>query len=287
MIKDHICFNLFEKMIFEKAILKPPFKTPNQMPDEACFLYVLQGEQNIHSTTEREHLRPKDAVLMKCGMFMGEWLQSSEYEECEAIAVHLYPEVLKKVYENDIPDFIKKYKKGVSKIDMEKVVGDELIDNFIKSLEFYFQNPQLVDDALIKLKLKELILLLTKTEKADAIMELISDIFSPKEVSLKEVITAHTYNNLSVDELASLCNLSLSSFKREFAKIYNDSPAQYLKTKKIERAAELLTISDQRISDIAYDCGFSDVSHFSKSFHDKLGVSPSQYRLNQTNQKLG
>jgi AraC-like DNA-binding protein len=284
MVKDHICFDLFEKMIFEKAIMKPPFKTPNQMPDEACFLYVLQGEQNIHSSTKRERLRPKDAVLMKCGMFMGEWLQSSEYDECVAIAVHLYPEVLKKIYENDIPDFIKHYKKGITKVDMEKVVGDELIDSFIKSLEFYFKNPKLVDEALIKLKLKELILLLTKTEKAEAIMALISDIFSPKEVSLKEVITTHTFSNLSVEELADLCNLSLSSFKREFAKIYNNSPAQYLKSKKIERAAELLTITEERISDIAYDCGFADVSHFSKSFHDRYAVSPSQYRLNQTNQ---
>ncbi len=281
MIKDYKYLDLFEKMIFEKMILIPPFKTLAQMPDEACFLYVLQGEHDAHSTTKKIRLRPKDAVLMKCGRFIGEWLQTSEYGECEAIAIHLYPEVLKKIYENDIPDFIKQYKKGTTKVDIHKVAGDELIDSFIKSLEFYFQNPQLVDEALLKLKLKELILLLTKTEKAESIMQLISDIFSPKQVSLKEVIDAHIFSNISVEELAELSNLSLSSFKREFAKVYNNSPAQYLKTKKIERAAELLTISDQRISDIAYDCGFADVSHFSKSFHEKFGVSPSQFRSAQ------
>ncbi len=286
MIKDHICFNLFEKMIFEKAVMKPPFKVPTSMPNEACFLYVLKGEQKIYSSENQTSMQPKEGALMKCGMFLGEWPESSAYNECEAIAVHLYPEVLKKIYENDIPDFIRHYKKGTTEVDIYKVVGDELIDNFIKSLQFYFENPKLVDDALIKLKLKELILLLTKTDKAESIMELISDIFSPKEVSLKEIINAHTFSNLSVEELAGLCNLSLSSFKREFSKIYNDSPAQYLKSKKIERAAELLTISDERISNIAYDCGFNDISHFSKSFHEKYGLSPSQYRLNQTNKKL-
>lgn len=284
MILDHKRFDLFEKMIFEKAVLKAPFTSPAIMPNEACFLYVLQGEQISHSATENIPLGPKDAILMKCGMYMGEWLVSANYEQCEAIAVHLYPDVLRKIYENDIPDFIKQYKKGVNTVSAHKIVGDELVDNFIKSLEFYFENPQLVDDELIKLKLKELILLLTKTEKAESVMQLISNLFSPKEVSFKQVIDTHIYSNLSVDELASLCGLSLSSFKREFAKIYNDSPAQYLKNKKIERGAELLTLSNQRISEIAYDCGFADVSHFSKSFHEKYGVSPSQYRLNQTNQ---
>lgn len=284
MILDHKRFDLFEKMIFEKAILKAPFTTPALMPNEACFLYVLQGEQIAHSATENIPLGSKDAILMKCGMYMGEWLVSSNYQQCEAIAVHLYPDVLRKIYENDIPDFIKQYKKGINTVSAHKIVGDELVDNFIKSLEFYFENPQLVDDELIKLKLKELILLLTKTEKAPSIMELISNLFSPKEVGFKQVIDTHIYSNLSVEELAALCNLSLSSFKREFAKVFNDSPAQYLKNKKIERGAELLLLSDQRISEIAYDCGFADISHFSKSFHEKYGVSPSQYRLNQTNQ---
>jgi AraC family transcriptional regulator, exoenzyme S synthesis regulatory protein ExsA len=284
MILDHKRFDLFEKMIFEKAVLKAPFIVPAVMPNEACFLYVLQGQQISHAATDNIPLGPKDAILMKCGTYMGQWLASSNYQQCVAIAVHLYPDVLKKIYENDIPDFIKQYKKGITTVSAHKIAGDELVDNFIKSLEFYFENPQLVDDELIKLKLKELILLLTKTEKSASIMALISDLFSPKEVGFKQIIDTHIYSNLGVDELAALCNLSLSSFKREFAKIYNDSPAQYLKNKKIERGAELLTLSNQRISEIAYDCGFADVSHFSKSFHEKYGVSPSQYRLSQTNQ---
>lgn len=284
MILAHKRFDLFEKMIFEKAVLKAPFTTPAVMPNEACFLYVLQGEQISHSATTNIPLGPKDAILMKCGTHMGEWLASSKYNQCEAIAVHLYPDVLRRIYENDIPDFIKQYKKGINTISAHKIAGDELVDNFIKSLEFYFDNPRLVDDELIKLKLKELILLLTKTEKAASIMELISSLFSPKEVGLKQVIDTHLYSNLTVEELAALCSLSLSSFKREFAKVFNDSPAQYLKNKKIERGAELLLLSDQRISEIAYDCGFADVSHFSKSFHERYGISPTQYRLNQTNQ---
>ncbi|WP_240613043.1 helix-turn-helix domain-containing protein [Chitinophaga parva] len=71
----------------------------------------------------------------------------------------------------------------------------------------------------------------------------------------------------------------MSSFKREFTKLYNDSPANYIKAKRLEKAAELLQASDNRITDIALDCGFNDLANFTKSFRDKYNVTPSNYRL--------
>jgi AraC family transcriptional regulator, exoenzyme S synthesis regulatory protein ExsA len=286
MILDHKQIDLYNKMIFERAVLKAPFTVPNAMPNEACFLYVLEGSQRLHSANHRELLKRKDAVLMKCGMYFGEWLSSSDYVQCEAIAVHLYPEVLKKIYESEIPDFIKQYKRQNNPTQVYKVTDNTLIDNYIKSMLFYFENPQLVDEELIKLKLKELILLLLKTEKAASIMEVISGLFSPRDYSFKDVIEAHVCSNLTLEQLAQLTNLSVSSFKREFTRIYNDSPAHYLKTRKLEKAAELLILSDKRISDIAFNCGFSDLAHFSNSFQEKFNTSPSQFRLNQRHKSL-
>lgn len=75
----------------------------------------------------------------------------------------------------------------------------------------------------------------------------------------------------------------MSSFKREFAKLYNDSPANYIKTKKLEKAAELLLVSDQRITEIAFDCGFNDLANFTKSFNDKYNTTPTNYRVQQRN----
>jgi AraC family transcriptional regulator, exoenzyme S synthesis regulatory protein ExsA len=285
MLLEHKRFDLYNKMIFEKVLLKPPFKVPNSMPNEACFLYVCEGGQRLSSAVQQEQLKARDAVLMKCGMYFGDWISSADYHQCEAIAVHLYPEVLRKIYESEIPDFIKNYK-VVNQVSMYKVTDNILIDQYIISMQFYFENPHLVDADLIKLKLKELILLLMKTEKAKSVMEVIASLFSPIEHSIKEIIEANVFSNHSVEELAQLANLSVSSFKREFTKIYNDSPAHYLKNRKLEKAAELLWASDLRISEIAMDCGFNDLSHFSKSFQEKYNMSPTEYRLSQNAKSL-
>tara|TARA_B100000809_G_scaffold234148_1_gene251397 strand:+ start:136 stop:465 length:330 start_codon:yes stop_codon:yes gene_type:complete len=105
--------------------------------------------------------------------------------------------------------------------------------------------------------------------------------FTPRVYNLKEIINAHLYSSISVDELSKLCALSRSSFIREFKKIYDQAPAAYLKNEKLKRAAELLKLSSNSVSTIAYSCGFNNLAHFSRSFIEKYHIPPSKYKLKQ------
>ena len=121
--------------------------------------------------------------------------------------------------------------------------------------------------------------MLSQTQDAEIIQVILSQLFSPTTYTFKQIIEANLFLQVSVEDLAQKNNLSVSSFKREFKKLYNDSPASYIKNKRLERAAELLGISDDRITDIAFDCGFNDLANFTKSFHDRYNTTPSNYRL--------
>ena len=120
--------------------------------------------------------------------------------------------------------------------------------------------------------------MLVQTNNVDSIVELISDLYTTKTAELKEVIENHLYSNLTIEELAKLSNLSLSSFKRSFKKEYDDSPKNYLVTKKIDKAKELLRLSKMPISEIAYEVGFNDPLYFSRIFKKKIGVTPTTFR---------
>ena len=131
------------------------------------------------------------------------------------------------------------------------------------------------------MKLKEIILLLSQTRNADSVQIILSQLFSPTTFTFKQIVEANLFSQLSVEELAQQTNLSISSFKRDFAKLYNDTPASYIKNRRLEKAAELLLVSNERISEIAFDCGFNDVANFTKSFSEKYHTTPTNYRLNQ------
>ena len=276
MILDYRTIDLFGKMLFETIILKPPFKKPNPLTNEACFLYIMKGKYESVSETEKVRMKAEESLLMKCGNYTSRMLPSQSSETYQALAVHFYPDVLLKIYENKLPDFLKEKVDSVT--NMAKLNSDALIHKYIEGILFYFNNPSLVNEEILILKLKEIILLLNQTQSAPAIRAVLSNLFNPNSYSLREIIEAHYYTNTTLEELAQFNNQSLSTFKREFKKIYNVSPATYLRVKKLERSIELLTSTDLRATDIAFECGFANVSHFSRTFKQRYGVSPSAYK---------
>ncbi len=277
MILEHKRLDLYGKMLFEKAVVETPFKMPHPMNDEACFLYVIQGKNQTLSESKNVIAAEDEMLLMKCGNFYTKMHSSKTNGIYEAVAVHFYPEVLKKVYENEIPSILKSTNNNPDSTIVE-VKADELLQKYFDSILFYFSNPDLVNEELMILKLKELFLLLEKTCTAKTIREILSSLFSPKSFSFKEIVNSHIFSDISLDELAQLTNRSLSTFNREFKKIYEESPAKYIRNKRLGKAAELLIVSNLNITEITFECGFNDLAVFSKCFKEKYGVTPSDYR---------
>jgi AraC-like DNA-binding protein len=277
MILKHQHFELLKKTVLERVVFKPPLMINGSMHDEACFLYAVQGQSSLYAPSGTEALSSSEGVVMKCGSYLNRWHVSEETEECEAIAVHFYPEVLQLVYENDIPSFLKQSERTAG-VFIEKVAVDHMIGNYVESLQFYFENPSLVNDELVVLKVKELILLLVNTDDSLRIRNILQDLFRPERYSFKEIIEKNLFEDLDLENLAVLTSMSVSSFKRKFKEIYSKSPARYIKERRLSKAAELLEVSSKRISDICFDCGFNDLAHFSKSFMQQFGASPTEYR---------
>jgi len=283
MVVEKKQYKLFEKAIFEKLTIKAPFKIPNPMPEEACFLYMLQGQVNYKTENQNVSIPQRDAVLLKCGNYFSQIKNDNSVTHHQIIIVHFHPEILKLIYSSDLPEIFKQPDFIDDKIDLSIINNEFLIQKYIESLLFYFDNPTLVNDDILALKFKEIILLLCQTKSASTIQQILSQLFSPTSFTFKEIIESNIYSNFTLVEFADLTNLSLSSFKREFKKNYNDTPANYIRSKKLEKSAELLVLSEERITDIAFDCGFSNLANFSHLFSEKYKCSPSVYRLNQKN----
>lgn len=285
MIKQHQAFSLWNKPIFVKAVIAPPFRFMVEMPNEACFYYLVQGSADVITPTQKVTSAPEEGLVLQCGNYINDYLAETNEGYCEAIAVHFYPEVLKMIFDRDFPDFLQEVDR-VEPLPYQKVKSSALLKTYIDGLQFYFENPELVSDELLKLKLKELILLLAKTDNAATIQSLIGALFSKRETDFKSVIEANLYVDVNVDELAALTNQSLSTFKRSFLKHFNSTPAKYIRDRRLERAAKMLLGTKLRIVDVAYECGFKDQAHFSKLFMKIFGVSPSQYRLDEFNKSM-
>lgn len=281
MLLEHQHFDLLEKAVLERFVFRPPFRGNHSMDNRACYMHIFDfDEVEIYTPTEHISIEKNEGAVIKCGNYICDWgnRKTKSDQTYEGLVIHFYPDVLRQIYEHKLPAFLERKDKG-NKVLVERVEIDRMIENYMQSILFYFKNPSLVDEELIGMKVKELILLLIKTDKSACIQDILQSLFTPQIHSFRQTIQSHLYDEtLSVSDLAFLTNHSLASFKRKFKEVFNDSPARYIKSKRLEKAGDLLKSSELSITEIAYDCGFSEVSYFGKVFRKNFDLSPSEYR---------
>ncbi len=264
--------------LFQKARFKSPFIMQGELKEFACFFYMTEGSMHSFDARGSHSIGSKEALLKQCGNYVQRYISDNDSKECEAIAVYLYPELLKEIYRNEVPYFLKE---AHNDVQPKKLIHNKLIEQYMANLSHYFEAPETLDEELGILKLRELMRILLKSEQHQDIRLLLSEIFAPVNVKFKESIQHNLFNDLSLDQLAFICNMSLSTFKREFKKTFGTSPARYIKDQRLQHAATLLCCNNSPIASVAYDSGFKDVTTFSAIFKEKYRTSPTLFRLNQ------
>jgi len=96
-----------------------------------------------------------------------------------------------------------------------------------------------------------------------------------------EYIQDNCSENIELEFLASICNWSLSHFKHKFKSDTGIPPGDYIQREKIKKATLLLNNTDQSVSTIAWQLGFTSPGYFSTVFRKYTGKSPKIYRLSK------
>src|SRR5881398_3128310 len=94
----------------------------------------------------------------------------------------------------------------------------------------------------------------------------------------KDLADARYFDPLDVDDLAGAAGLSRAHFSREFRRAFGESPHAYLLTRRLERAAALLRVTDRSVADICFSVGLESVGSFTTSFTRTFGMPPTAYR---------
>lgn len=177
----------------------------------------------------------------------------------------------------NLQPFVKK------KEPFENVLGiasNPILNQFIQSLQLFFEEGIEMDNQLAKLKTTEALIGILKTNK-----ELVYQLqnFSIKsKADLHQYMNFHYLENKKLEDFAKESGRSISVFKKDFQSIYNDTPAKWLKKKRLDYAFKLLTTTNRKASEIYLECGFEDLAHFSKSFKSQFQINPSEIKTIQT-----
>ena len=97
-------------------------------------------------------------------------------------------------------------------------------------------------------------------------------------LSAKDLVDARYMESIGVDDMARAAGLSRAYFSREFRRTFGESPHSYLLTRRLERAASLLRMTDRPVADVCWSVGLQSLGSFTTSFTRTYGMSPTAYR---------
>ncbi|MCC9063523.1 helix-turn-helix domain-containing protein [Flavobacterium piscisymbiosum] len=178
----------------------------------------------------------------------------------------------------------------IRKMELEKVEStihksvyafeyDEFLKRFVHSLLDLSKLSKNLQKKILEVKLEEIILYLAEKHGTDFLYSLSVNADNATQKFIQVIENSHL-NKLTLKELAFLCNMSVSTFKREFEKHYSESPIKWFQNKRLEFAHFLLQQEQKNPSEIYFEVGYENLSSFTQAYKSKYGVTPKYHQKN-------
>jgi len=278
-LQEFIGSNSFARKFAVDELLFAEFKCPINEKSSVWwhnnfFAYVLAGETALRTPRQEYILKPGDSVFARKGSIITHNQLNEEF--CE-ILIFVPDEFIRTIFKKYImplnPDPSTQASDTVIPL-----VSDEVLSNYFHSLLTHFVQPVPPSGTLLKLKFEELLLYILSSNNHQPLSYYFNEVCRSAKPSIRQIMEANFFSNLSLDEYARMCSRSLSAFKKEFAAIYHTTPGKWLQEKRLEYSRYLLQTTDQHIDEICMESGFENQSHFIRVFKSKYGLPPHKFR---------
>lgn len=154
---------------------------------------------------------------------------------------------------------------------------DAFIQRFVESLMDISKISNHIKGSLIEVKFEEIMLYLTGIYGTGFLQALLANSDDTAQ-HFTRIVERNTLNRLTLRELAFLCHMSVSTFKREFEKHYSESPIKWFQHKRLEHAHYLLNQKQKSSSEVYFEVGYENLSSFIQAYKAKYGITPKQHQ---------
>ncbi|WP_109097097.1 AraC family transcriptional regulator [Aquimarina sp. AU58] len=234
------------------------------------FSFLQVGKKQVHFAGTSVTVNKDQSLLLKKGNWI--WTELLDTDAIYYCKLLFFSEKI-------LEDFLEKHIQHQQIIKEEvpyfAIRNDAYITSYLNSLSTISDAPTVFIENLLSVKFEEIMLYLI--HKYGKKFELYLKSLIVKETSpFKKIVESKIHSNLKLEEIAFLCNMSLSTFKRHFINEYKVSPGKWLQDKRLQKAKETLELGKLTPSDIYLDFGYNNLSNFSIAFKNKFGVSPKE-----------
>lgn len=148
-----------------------------------------------------------------------------------------------------------------------------LLDSIFNSLSFYFEMADALPLEISEMKIQEAIAILYAIDKS--IFDFLGHFDEPGKIGLRDFMEKNYMFNMSMEKFGYLTGRSLTTFQRDFRRIFNTTPQRWLTAKRLEIANYEIFEKRRKPSDVYFEVGFENLSSFSFAFKKHFGYNPT------------
>jgi AraC family transcriptional regulator len=245
--------------LLSEATCKSTLSIPWHFHENAFFFYLLKGRT--------DEVNRKEIFTCETGtLLFHNWQEPHFNKNVSNDANFFHLEIEKEWFE--------KYNIDNSKIEGSIRIENPFVKTFIKNLHQEIK----INDAVSQISVDGLLLQTFSSLQRSLLKKNNS---TPNWVEkVKELIHFSLDEKLTLQMIANETKIHPVHLSKEFPKYFNCSFGEYIRAQKIGKAINLLQNTKMTISEIAYECGFADQSHFIRIFKNYYEVTPLKFRKN-------
>lgn len=246
-----------------------PQISPEQFVAEHFFVYLIKGAMHGYDGNTYQTLKSGECCLVRKN-HLARYSKQNEDNQFEKLVV-IFDEAFLKQYQKRHNTQVTGSAPDEAFIRFKK---SDLIPNFLQSLTPYYNSAGKINEHFADIKREELLLILLQSNPE--LGNILFDFGSPEKIDIEAFMNNNFRFNVAIQRFAYLTGRSLTSFKRDFEKVFQETPSRWLVQKRLKEAYFLMEKKGMKASDVYIQVGFEDLSHFSFAFKKQFGLTPSQ-----------
>ena len=257
-ITDDIKLSCYDDSFFKSDI----------MFEHHMLVWFISGETKIVQADATYFFQEGDIFLIPRNQLATIINYPKDGQPHKTVVMHLSTARLKHYYEN-----LGVKPQAHQRQEILSYNNHPLLESCLASLIPYFEMKDLPED-IASLKITEAITILRAIDKG--IDKVLANFEEPGKIDLAVYMERNFMFNLPLEKFSYLTGRSLTTFKRDFRRVFNNTPQRWLTQKRLELAHYQLMEKGKKPIEVCYEVGFENLSHFSYAFKKHFGCAPTQ-----------
>jgi len=258
-INTHIKLSCFDDKLFKTEVLF----------EDHLLVWIISGETKIIQADKTYVFQAGDTLLFPRHQLVKVLSYSKDGLPHKSVAMHLTSDWLK--------DFYTRNKIQVRQLQVphfHTFGRHPLLQSCLASLIHYFDLEETLPENLASLKIEEAVNILRVIDPN--IDQELASFEDPGKIDLSGFMEKNYMFNMPLNKFGYLTGRSLTTFKRDFKKVFNTTPQKWLTQKRLELAHHELSEKKRRPGEVYLEVGFENLSHFSYVFKKHFGYTPME-----------